>query len=125
MAQQLWQILQATTTKELLFRCQTIITAIRLRRLVNLHLGITLWHQGEEPVLCSVHVQYVRLTAEGAEPPHRVDAGTVLTRSGASPGLKSPTPLLKTPTLLYCYATPSCGESVLLQTLARQHIYYM
>ena len=57
MAQQFWQTLQATTTKELLFRCQTIITAIRLRRLVNLHLGITLWHQGEEPVLCIVHAR--------------------------------------------------------------------
>lgn len=56
MARQFWQILQATTTKKLLFHCQTIITAIRLRRLVNLHLGITLWHQGEEPVLCSVLV---------------------------------------------------------------------
>lgn len=64
MAQRFWQILQAATTKELLFGCQTIITAIRLRRLVNLHLGITLWHQREEPGLCSVHVQELSLLTE-------------------------------------------------------------
>lgn len=82
MAQQFWQILQATTTKELLFRCQTIITAIRLRRLVNLHLGIMLWHQGEEPGLCSVPVCQIHHRG-------RVDTGADLTLSGASPALKS------------------------------------
>lgn len=40
----------------LLFHRQAIITAIRLGGLVNLNLGITLWHQGEEDVLCCVLV---------------------------------------------------------------------
>lgn len=54
-------IMQGTTTKKLLFHCQAIITAKGLRRLVNLNLGITLWHQGEETVLCG---SYVTFTAE-------------------------------------------------------------
>lgn len=45
--------MQGTTTKKLLFHRQPIITAIRLGRLVNLNPGITLWHQGEELVLCA------------------------------------------------------------------------
>lgn len=59
MARQFWHILQAITAKELLFHCQTIMTAIRLWRLVNLHLGITLWQQGEEPVLCFLPVCHI------------------------------------------------------------------
>lgn len=63
MARHFWQILQAITAEELLFHCQTIITAIRLWRLVNLHLGITLWQQGEQPVLCFLpvcHTHHIR-----------------------------------------------------------------
>lgn len=87
MAWQFWQILQAITAKELLFHCQTIITAIRLWRLVDLHLGITLWQQDEEPVLYFLpvcHIHHIRSVAEAA-----VDAGADLKLSGASPGLKS------------------------------------
>lgn len=93
MAQQFWQILQATTTKELLVRCQTIITAIRLGRLVNLHLGITLWHQGEESVLCSVRVCQTHRRGSWTSS-QRANAGTDLTQSGASPALSSPSQTL-------------------------------
>lgn len=46
--------LQTSTTKE--FHRQAIITAISSGRLVNFNLRITLWHQGEESVLCFVLV---------------------------------------------------------------------
>lgn len=55
MAQQVWQSCRAQPPEisALLFHRQAIITAIRLGRLVNLNLGITLWHQGGEDVLCA------------------------------------------------------------------------
>ena len=60
-AQHVWQACRAQPPKSsaLLFHRQAIITAVRLGRLVNLNLGITLWHQGEEDVLCCVVCLYI------------------------------------------------------------------
>lgn len=61
MAQHVWQSWRAQPPKSsaVLFHCQAIITAIRLERLVNLNLGIILWHQGKEDVLCCVVCLYI------------------------------------------------------------------
>lgn len=54
--QHVWQFCRAQPPESSarLSHHQAIITAIRLERLVNLNLGITKWHQGEEDVLCCV-----------------------------------------------------------------------